>query len=85
MIRYSVITGYHVILYYIILYYHFKNNTVLHTKVSDVLVRTRSTQTLCPLLSKMQRDPIAVEREIRKLLGTVVWTSQKPILTTEYA
>lgn len=34
-----------------------------------MLVRTRFTETLCPLLSKMQRDPIAVEQEIRDLLG----------------
>ena len=34
-----------------------------------MLVRTRFTETLCPLLSKMQRDPIAVEKQIRKLLG----------------
>jgi hypothetical protein len=41
----------------------------LTNQVSDVLVRTRFTETLCPLLSKMQRDPIAVEQEIRDLLG----------------
>lgn len=40
-------------------------------QVSDVLVRTRFTETLCPLLSKMQRDPIAVEQEIRNLLGEI--------------
>jgi hypothetical protein len=36
--------------------------------VSDVLVRTRSTETFCPLLSKMQRDPIKAEIEIRSLI-----------------
>jgi divalent metal cation (Fe/Co/Zn/Cd) transporter len=36
--------------------------------VSDVLVRTRSKETVCPLLSRTQRDPVSVEKEVRKAL-----------------
>ena len=44
-------------------------NSYSYVQVSDVLVRTRFTETLCPVLSKQQRDPIAVEKEIRHILG----------------
>ena len=36
--------------------------------VSDVLVRTRSTETVCPLLSRNQRDPASVERDVRAVV-----------------
>lgn len=38
--------------------------------VSDVLVHTRSTETVCPLLSRNQRDPVSVENDVRSVLKT---------------
>ena len=55
-----------------------------YPRISDITVRTRSTETVCPLLSKDQRDPQLVEAQVRTLVTALPGVMDVKRVTMHY-